>query len=155
MPLVDMLGMPVEQLFQGLLLPVLIIFAILWALLNSIAVFNRKINFVLAVALTIMAAMAPQFTIFTTYIAQLGAQIALVAFFAIFGVGAVAWALRGGRELYYKHVNPSRRIDHLYKKKRDYLDKAREAEARGEHGKAKDYRNRAREIDDSIQMLSE
>jgi len=153
MALTDLVGMPVEQLFQGLVLPVLIIFAILWALLNSVGVFNRKINLVLAAALTIMAVMTPQFTVFTTYVAQLGAQVALVAFFVVFGVGAIAWALHGGRDIYYKHVNPSKRIDKLEKEKRKYMEKAREAEARGQHGKARDYRKRATELADKIELL--
>lgn len=154
MVLTDLIGMPVDQLFQGLLLPVLIVFAILWALLNSIRVFDRKINTILAAALTIMAAMTPQFSLFTTYVAQLGTQVAIGAFALVFVVGAVAWALGRGKDIYYDHLSPSKRLEALVKKRGDYMEKMDKASDEGKDDEAAEWSRRIKEVDNLIQVLS-
>ena len=147
-----MVGMPVEQLFQGLLLPALIIFAILWALLGSIRVFNRKINLVLSLALTILVVGSPQFVYFSTYLTQLGAQVAIAAFFLLFAVGSVFWFLRKGTDIYYEQ-NPSKRIERLVKKKAECLRKARQAADNGKPAEHKEWLKKAREYNDELDML--
>ncbi|MFH1623253.1 MAG: hypothetical protein ABIA12_01920 [Candidatus Aenigmatarchaeota archaeon] len=154
MALEDLFGMQADQIFQSLFLPMMIVFAILWALLNSVRVFDRKINTVLAVALTIMVAASPQFTLFTTYVAQLGAQVAIAAFGVLFIFGTLAWMFGSGRDIYYEHVEPSGRVENLIKKKRKYLEKARDAADAGRNHDAKEWQKRARDVDDELQMLS-
>jgi len=154
MALEELLGMEASQVFQGLLLPMFIVFAILWALLNSIRVFNRKINTVLAIALAIMVAATPQFTLFTTYLAQMGAQVAVGAFAVLFIFGTLSWMLGSGRDIYYERLAPSKRMEHFIKKKREYLEKARDAADAGRDQEAKEWQKRARDMDDEIQMLS-
>jgi hypothetical protein len=141
--LADLIGLPVDQLFQGLLLPVLIVFAILWALLNSVRVFDRKINLVLALALTIMSAMTPQFTIFTTYVAQLGAQVAIVAFFLLFAFGSLMWAFGRGRDIYYDFGSAGGKRNHLVKRIADYKKKSREAADRGDTEEVDEWEEKA------------
>jgi hypothetical protein len=154
MSIVDTLGVPVDQLAQGILLPLLIVFAILWALLNSVKVFNRKINTVLAAALTVMAAMTPQFTIFATYVAQLGIQIALGAFVIVFAAGSVMWAFGHGRDIYYEHAAPSARMERLMKRKQEYMEKAGRAGDEGKDHERAEWLKKAREVQDELDMLS-
>lgn len=135
MALADLIGIPFDQLFQGLLLPVLIVFAILWALLNSMKVFNRKINTVLAAALTLMVATTPQFTLFTAYIAQLGAQVAIAAFFLLFAFGTIVWVLGRGRDIVYEQTGLTR--DKINKLLAKYYKKYKEAKEEDNKGKMK------------------
>jgi len=135
MALADLIGVPFDQLFQGLLLPALIVFAILWALLNSVKVFNRKINTVLAAALTLMVAVTPQFTLFTAYIAQLGAQVAIAAFFLLFAFGTIVWALGRGRDIVYEQTGLTK--DKINKLLAKYYKKYKEAKEEDNKGKMK------------------
>ena len=148
----DIIGIPTDQLFQGVLLPVLIIFAILWALLNSIRVFNRKINLVLSLALTIMAAMTPWFAIFTNYVAMMGAQVAIAAFFILFVFGTIMWMYGRGRGIYYEFVSPAKKMEMLNNQYRKYMQKAKEAEDRGED--YRDWLKRAKDVKDEMDMQS-
>jgi len=148
----DIIGIPTDQLFQGILLPVLIVFAILWALLNSIRVFNRKINLVLSLALTAMIAFTPQFTIFTTYVAQLGAQVAISAFFILFAFGSIMWMFGRGRGIYYEMVSPAKKMEMLNKKYSQYMQKAREAEDRNDGDSYKEWIKRAKDTKDEMDM---
>jgi hypothetical protein len=156
MPLLDALNLnvPFDQLFQTLLLPMLIIFAILWALLNSIRVFERKINLVLSLALTIMAAVTPQFTIFTTYVAQLGMQVALVAFFLLFAFGSIMWMFGKGRGIYYEQLDASKGINYWVKKKAEWQEKADQARREGKDRECKEWLRKAKQAEDEIELLS-
>ena len=154
MALTDLIGVPTDQLFQGILLPVLIVFAILWALLNVIRVFDRKINLILSLALTGMVAFTPQFTIFTTYVAQLGAQVAIAAFFILFAVGSVMWMFGKGKGIYYEQLDASRGINYWVKKKAEYQDKADQARRENKDRECMEWRKRAKEAEDNIELLS-
>jgi hypothetical protein len=156
MPILDALNLnvPFDQLFQTLLLPMLIIFAILWALLNSIRVFERKINLVLSLALTIMAAMTPQFNLFTTYVAQLGMQVALVAFFLLFAFGSIMWMFGKGRGIYYEQLDASKGINYWVKKKAEWLDKADQAGHEGKENEKRAWLKKAKEAEEEVELLS-
>lgn len=147
-------NVPFDQLFQTLLLPALIVFAILWALLNSFRVFGRRVNLVLSIGLTIMATLTPQFPIFATYVAQLGMQIAIVSFFLLFAFGSIMWMFGKGKGIYYEQLAASKGINYWVKKKAEYEEKADQARREGKDREAKEWIRRAKEADDEIQILS-
>ena len=147
-------GVSTNQLFQGILLPVLIVFAILWALLNSIRVFNRKINLVLSLALTIMAAMTPWFPIFTNYVAMMGAQVAIAAFFILFVFGTIMWMYGRGRGIYYEMVAPDKKLDMLTKRLAKLKEKARDAEDRGDTAAKISYMKQAKDVQDDMDIIN-
>jgi hypothetical protein len=104
MSLFELFTMPVDQMFQGFFLPFLIIFVIIWAILNSLRVFDRKVNMVLSLSVSILSSSTPQFTMFARYITQMGAQVAIVAFGLVFGLGVLMWSLGRSRDIYYEHL---------------------------------------------------
>lgn len=152
MALTDLLGIPVDQVFQGVLLPALIIFAILWALLGSVKVFSKKINLVLSLALTLLVINSPQFAFFASYLTVLGAQISIAVFFILFAVGAALMFVRKGADIYYEQ-NPSRKMDKLLKRKAECLEKARRAGENGKMAEKREWQKKANEYNDEIEML--
>ena len=152
MEVIEVLAMPIEEMFHGLILPFLIIFAITWGILSSLGVFERRINLVLSLALSILVIFTPQFTLFSTYIAQLGGQVAIIAFGVLFGFGVIMWALGRGRDIYEEQLGGSGKVDRLMKKRSKYLKKARDAELRGDKRRARDYMKRVRDIEDDMRL---
>jgi len=135
MVLTDILNLPVEQLFQGFFLPFLLAFAILWGLLSALKVFNKKVNIILSLVLTILAASTPQFALFSTYVTQLGAQVAITAFFILFGFGVLVWALGRGKNILYEQTGMTK--DKINKQLAKYYKKYREAKEEGNKEKMK------------------
>jgi len=141
MPIIDFLqGLQVENLFQSFFLPFVLTFVIFWGLLEALRVFNRRINLVLALGITIAAGYGGLFAWLSSYMLTLGAYVGLAAFVIIFIVGAIVWALGRGEEI----ISPGRRaakireeIEKLYdkasrtnneSKRRAYLERARRLE---------------------------
>lgn len=152
MELVDLLNIPSVQLFPEVLLPFLIIFAITWGIISVLRVFNRRINLILSLALSVLVIFTPHFTLFANYIAQLGAQVALVAFGILFSFGVLMWMFGRGRDIFEEQIGTSKKVERLMKKRREYLKKAREADDRGDKRKAKDYLKKAKEIEDEMKL---
>ena len=144
--------MPVEEMFQGFFLPFLIIFVIVWAILNALRVFNKRVNMILSLALSLLASSTPQFTLFAAYIAQMGAQVAIVAFGLVFGFGVLMWTFGRGRDIFYEQLSREKKIEKLTKDRRKYLRKAREARRSGNKSKEKYYMKRSKEIDDILRL---
>ncbi len=100
MALTDLLTLPPEQLGTQIFLPFILIFAILWGLLSMMPIFNRKINMILAIGITVLVANTQYFILFT----QLTAQYIGFAAVAVFGVvlifGILQWGLHRGRDIY-------------------------------------------------------
>lgn len=120
MALTDFLGpLQVENLVQEFFLPFILTFVIFWGLLEVLRIFNRRINLVLALGITIAAAYGGLFTILSNFLLQLGAYAGVIAFALIFVVGVVIWAFRSGADI----ISPGRRsrkirerIEKLYDK---------------------------------------
>jgi len=120
MALTDFLGpLQVENLFQEFFLPFILTFVIFWGLLEVLRIFNRKINLVLSLGITIAAAYGGLFTILSNFLLRLGALAGVIAFALIFVVGVVIWAFRSGADI----ISPGRRsrkirerIEKLYDK---------------------------------------
>jgi hypothetical protein len=152
MSLFDLMTMPVEEMFQGFFLPFLVIFVITWGILSSLRVFSKRINMVLALALALLASATPQFTMFASYIAQMGANVSIIAFALVFGFGVLMWTFGSGRDIYYEFVAPSKKIEKLMKEERKLLKKAKEAKRAGNSRKAADLMKRAHKIRDDIEL---
>jgi ABC-type multidrug transport system fused ATPase/permease subunit len=152
MNLFDLFTMPIAEMFQGFFLPFLIIFVIVWAILNALKVFNKRVNMVLSLSLSLLASSTPQFTLFAAYIAQMGAQVAIVAFGLVFVFGVMMWTFGRGKDIFYEQLSHKKKIEKLMKDRREYLKKARQARRSGNKGKERDYMKRANEIDDILKM---
>jgi len=125
----------IQDLIYTVILPFVITFAVLWGVLEAIKLFNRKVNIVLALAITFVAAYGGLFTLLSTYFLQFGALFGVAAFVIVFVVGVIAWAFGRGKEFRYEFLRPEEksqklgeRIEKLYKE----LEKARD---RGDEGK--------------------
>jgi hypothetical protein len=139
MELSELLATPVENMFQGFFLPLVLIFAIVWGILSSIRVFDRKVNIILSLALSLMVFFTPQFTLLSTYMAQLGGQIAIIAFGLVFGFGVLMWAFGRGRDIYYEQAATDKRIMRLE-------DKIRKAREKGRLDTAEDLEKERRQL---------
>lgn len=148
MALTDLLTIAPEQLLYGLLLPFLLIFAITFGVLSSLRVFNKKINIVVSLILTLLVTSSPQFGLFATYIAQLGAQVVLVMFGLLFGFGVIVWAIGRGRDIYHDSMVPSRREGKILERM-EKIDK-KLARTRGEKRKA--LLEERRELEDELRI---
>jgi len=133
MELVDLLSMPLEQMFRGFFLPFVILFAIVFGVLSAVRIFNKKINLVISVALTVLVVFTPQFTVFATYLTQLGGQFAIAAFFAVFGFGVLMWALGRGRDIVYEQTGLTK--DKIIKKLEKHYRKYKDAREDGDREK--------------------
>ncbi len=123
MELAELFDIPIETLFRGFFLPFVLIFTIFWAILSSLGVFNKKINFILSLAFSLLVATTPQFTMLTTYIAQLSGEVAIVAFGLLFGFGALLWAIGRGRDIYDESGSYHRRLIKLEEKENNLMNK--------------------------------
>ncbi|MDI6798997.1 MAG: hypothetical protein QMD12_03350 [Candidatus Aenigmarchaeota archaeon] len=135
MVLENILTLSIQDLIYTAILPFVITFAILWGVLEAIKLFNKKVNIVLALAITLVAAYSGLFTLLSNYFLQFGALFGVATFVIVFVVGVIAWAAGRGREFYYESLRPEEkskkigeRIEKLYKE----MKKARD---RGDEGK--------------------
>ena len=130
MSLFDLYTMPMEEMFQGFFLPLIIIFVITWGILGSLRLFKKRVNIVLSLALALLASATPQFTTFATYTMQWSANWALIAFALVFGFGTLMWMYGSARGIYfqmtdkeYQKVNKD--LEKLYREYRATRDEAK------------------------------
>jgi len=119
-----------ENLVQQFFLPFILTFAIFWGLLEVLRIFNRRINLVLALGITIAAAYGGLFTVLSTYLLQLGAFAGVLAFVLVFIVGAAMWALGRGEEM-IAPGRKARKIREKIEKLYDKLERTRNPAKRG------------------------
>ena len=135
MDLLDIVSMSPSDMMMGLFLPLILIFTITWGILSSIKMFNKKINMVLSVAFSGIVLFTPQFTFISTYLSQLGGQIAVFAFFGVFIFGTAVWALGRGKGIYYEQTGKSK--TQLQKELKKKYDKYKMAQKAGDKSKIK------------------
>ena len=120
MSILDFLqSLKVENLFQGFFLPFILTFAIFWGLLEALRVFNRRINLILALGITIAAAYGGLFGWLSSYLLTLGAFTGLAAFVIIFILGVIVWAFGRGEAIFFsgrRAMNIRKEIEKLYNK---------------------------------------
>lgn len=98
-----------DILLTGVLLPFLLIFVVLWGMLNMIKIFgndstSKKINLVISLVITIFAAFTDAWGLIATQLARFTGQFAFVMFIVVFIIGAILWAIGRSRGIYRDHV---------------------------------------------------
>ena len=91
-------------LLTTVLLPFLLIFVILWGALNTFKLFDKKVNIVISLVITIFAAFTDAWGIIATQLAAYTGMFVYVMFFAVFIIGTILWAIGRTRSTYETHV---------------------------------------------------
>lgn len=95
-------------LLTTVLLPFLLIFVVLWGVLNLMNIFGkndtgRKINIVLALVMTIFAAFTDAWGIIATQLAAFTGIFTYVMFIGVFIIGVILWAIGATRNAHSVH----------------------------------------------------
>ncbi|MEM7825390.1 MAG: hypothetical protein QW412_00845 [Candidatus Aenigmatarchaeota archaeon] len=114
-----------HNIFYNFFLPFIVMFAILFGALEGIRIFNKKINLVLSLAITITAFYGGGFSFFLQYFLLLGPYTAFVAFVLLFFVGILIWAFGRGKEIYYKTAAPHKKLEKINKEIEKLYEKYR------------------------------
>lgn len=125
----------IQQLIWEFMLPFLIIFSILWGVLSGLRIFNKQVNIILSIAITLMISASSLFTVFANYVSQFGAFTAILAFLAIFVFGAVMWGIGSGKRAYYTTRGTAEKVKKLQKELEKAENEFRDAVASGDEGK--------------------
>lgn len=97
-------------------IPFIILFAILWGLLEAIGIFKSyRTNLVIALGFSSIAAFTNPWIL--AYIATLGSYAAVVLFGALFLFGVIRWGLSRGRDVYFETSSYQKQIANLTKQK--------------------------------------
>ena len=148
---VDFASMTPYELARNLFLPFILVFVILWVVLERIHVFGKRVNIVISLGISILLATTPAFGLLSAYITEVSGTGMLVIFGILLIGGTAMWALFRGRDIYSEQSGSYRKLEKLRKKREKYLKKAREARERGNRGEYRRYSNLAddvrREID--------
>jgi len=100
-------------LLTGVLLPFLLIFVVMWGMLNMIKIFGegdvaKKVNIILALCVAILAGITPAWSTITGMAAFLG-DFSWVAFVIVFIVGTILWMAGRTRSTYHDQWSSSYR----------------------------------------------
>jgi len=109
-------SLTLQELIFQIFLPFIFIFAILWGVLTTLKIFEKKINLVISLVITLFLASTETFVLLTTYYSQISGAFVTFVFIGLFVVGTIIWAVRRGEHVYYGTSNPSHGIDRLNKK---------------------------------------
>ena len=93
-------------------------------------IFDKKINFVLALAFSLLIANSSWFVIFSSYIVQLGAFAAIGSFLVLMVVGFAMYSFGKGKEIYYAS-NVGENIKNIRKKMKKLEEKMEEEDDEG------------------------
>jgi len=120
----DFMALTPEQLVYTALVPALIIFAIFWGILESMKLFGRKVNFVLALSMTIATAFSPVFSWISYYVINLASLVGVGTFGIVLIVGIIIWGLKRGLDMYYE-FDPYKKLEMLERKRAEVAEKKR------------------------------
>jgi len=95
--------------------PFLILFCIFWGVLSAMRIFNKKVNLVLSIVITIGLSATDLFTYISTYLLSLGATFTVAAFFLIFFFGIIMWTFGKGKQIYRGAMAPADRLKNIDK----------------------------------------
>ena len=114
MVLENLLTDPALILSRDFFIPFIVVFILFWATLSAVKAFNSRINIVLAVALTIMTALSPAFTIVAEFLLLIGPLTSIGLIFGLFIIAAV-WAVRRGKDVYHEGAHKYKKIERINK----------------------------------------
>jgi hypothetical protein len=145
-------SLPVEQygLLYSFFFPFLLIFAVLFAALEVVNIFSRKINLVLALVFTFLTFPTGTFVWFATILPTYGAIVAVGTFAALFFFGVIRWGLSRGKDIYMEHRPAEDRLWGLRKKHDKLFKKFMEARERGDDRLAAKLREDLKELESEI-----
>lgn len=112
-----------QELIYQLFLPFILTYVIFFAVLQMISLFNKKINLILSLAITVMIAASPIFAWITSLITQYGAYTALGAFIAVFVIGIGAWTFKRSRAYITGTPEEAHRLENEIKKLREKMER--------------------------------
>ena len=98
-------------LLMSVLLPFLLIFVVMWGMLNMIKIFGegstaKKVNIILSLCIAVLAGISPAWGIITGLASFLG-QFSWVAFVIVFIIGTILWMAGRTRGVYHDHWSSS------------------------------------------------
>jgi len=136
-----------------LILPFIILFAIFWGLLTALNIFhNKKVNTVLALALTLTIFFTGGFDIFTTFLFQSTTTLAAVIFVLVFVFGIISWAFGRSRDIYYETGGYDRKINRLQK---EIAKLQRKIEEEGNDEKKREMTRQLIGLKDELKIIEE
>ena len=94
-------------------IPFVVLFAIFWGLLEMLGRFKPKVNLVVSIGFSLLAAYTNPWVL--TYIATLGAYMAVVLFGILFLFGIIRWGLGRGKDIYFESSSCERQYKHYAK----------------------------------------
>jgi low affinity Fe/Cu permease len=112
----DFANMTPYELGRNVLLPFLLVFVVLWAVLEKLHIFNRKVNIVFSLGVCIILASTPAFTVLSQFVTQISGTGMIIIFAVVLIAGTLFWAFGRGRDIYYEQVAMDKKITSLEKK---------------------------------------
>jgi len=113
---VDFTAMTPYELGRNVLLPFVLVYIILWAILERMRVFGKRVNVILSLGISVLLATTPAYTIIAAYITQVSGSSMVIIFGILLVGGTLMWALGRGRGIYYEQVAIEKKIANLEKK---------------------------------------
>ncbi len=95
-------------------IPFIILFAVLWGLLETMNIGSSKVKLVIALGFALVASYTNPWVL--AYIATLGSYTAVVLFGILFLFGVVRWGLGRGKEIHFETAPYERQIEVIGKK---------------------------------------
>jgi len=103
------------------LISFIILFAILWGLLEAINKFSFRINLVISIGFALIAVFTNPWIL--SYIATLGSYLAVVLFGILFLFGVIRWGFGRGRDIYHDTASIGKKRERLAKQRGKLMDK--------------------------------
>ena len=150
---IDFASMTPYELARNVFLPFILVFVILWVVLDRIHVFGKRVNMVVSLGISILLATTPAFTMMSAYITEVSGTGMIVIFGILLIGGTAMWALFRGRDIYSEQSGSYRKLEKLRKKRQTYLRKAREAREEGNTGKYRRYSDLAEDVRREIDTI--
>lgn len=116
MPFGDILTMSTENLIYVVFLPFLLTLALLFAALEAVHIFQRKINIILSLIFTFLAMQTEQYWWFANLLPTYGSFVAIGSFVVVFFIGVVLWARGRIKNIYEETGGPEIKLERLRKK---------------------------------------
>lgn len=130
-------------------IPFIILFAIIWGLLEAINRFSGKVNLVISLGFALIAAFTNPWIL--SYIATLGAYTAVVLFGILFLFGIIRWGLGRGHDIYFETSSYGKQYQHYERELKKIEEKLRSGEL--SESEMNSELKRAKEIKDKMEVL--
>jgi hypothetical protein len=115
-------------------IPFIILFAVLWGLLEAINIGSSKVKLVISIGFALVASYTNSWIL--AYIAALGSYMAVVLFGILFLFGVIRWGLSRGHDIYFETSSYRRQIEKLAKEKAKLEEKLQKPGLKRAEGEA-------------------